>query len=305
MFLIILLYIICASMFTISKWALAYTEPIFFVAVRMICAGLLLGGYLVFRELYLKNRAATWMTSLKQFWSDWGLFAQIVLFHIYLTYICDLCALKSLSSIESAFIYNISPFISALFSYFWFGEIMTPKKWLGLLLGFGSLLPEFYHAGIANMITLNGPRLITLVAVISSAYGWIVLRALVKKGYSSIFVNSVGMFLGGLIALATSWFTESWSPSPVTHWVPFIQATILIIVVANIIFYNLYGYLLKQYTATFLAFAGFMCPFFAAFLGRIFLSETLSLHLIFSFIIVCVGLALFYHEELRQGYIKS
>ena len=292
-------------MFTISKWGLAYTEPIFFVAVRMILAGLLLGGYLLVREYYLTQKPS-WFKydSLKNFWSDWGLFAQIVVFHIYLTYICDLCALKSLTSIESAFIYNISPFIAALFSYLWFGEVMTSKKWLGLVLGFGSLLPEFYQTGIASMVALSVPRLITLVAVISSAYGWIVLRALVKKGYSPIFINGFGMFVGGFIALITSWLTEPWSPSPVTEWIPFIQATILIIVVANILFYNLYGYLLNSYTATFLSFAGFMCPFFAAFLGRIFLGETLSWNLILSFIIVCIGLALFYHEELRQGYIK-
>ncbi len=299
MFLIVLLYIICASMFTISKWGLAYTEPIFFVAVRMILAGLLLGAYLLVKEWHNPS----W--NLKNLWRDWGLFAQIVIFHIYLTYICDLCALKNISSIESAFIYNLSPFVSALFSYFWFGEYMTAKKWLGLSMGFASLLPELYHTGMASFFTYSTPRLITLAAVVSSAYGWIVLRALVKKGYSPILVNSIGMFLGGIIALLTSFLTESWKPFPVTEWIPFIQAVILIVVVANIIFYNLYGYLLKSYTATFLSFAGFMCPFFAALLGRLFLGETLSPHLILSFGIVCIGLMLFYHEELKQGYIKE
>ena len=145
MLLIVLLYIICASMFTISKWGLAYTQPIFFVAVRMIVAGLLLGVYVLIKEW----RHAVWRFS--DFWRDWKLFAQIIIFHIYLTYICDLCALKSISSIESAFIYNISPFIAALFSYFWFGEYMTPKKWLGLSLGFVSLIPDLYHQGGAAL----------------------------------------------------------------------------------------------------------------------------------------------------------
>lgn len=299
MFLIVLLYLICASMFTISKWGLAYAEPIFFVAVRMILAGLLLGIYLLIKEW----RTPTW--DIKSIRSDWLLFAQIVLFHIYLTYICDMCALKSITSIESAFIYNLSPFISALFSFFWFGETMTGKKWLGLSLGFASLFPALYHMGVGSLFAYSAPRLITLGAVVSSAYGWIVLRALVKKGYSPILVNSIGMFLGGLIALVTSYLTESWAPSPVTAWIPFIQATILIVVVANIIFYNLYGYLLKRYTATFLSFAGFMCPFFAAFLGRIFLAEAVSWDLLASFIIVCCGLVLFYHEELKQGYVQD
>ena len=53
-----------------------------------------------------------------------------------------------------------------------------------------------------------------------------------------------------MIALGTSYVTEPWTPLPVTDWVPFIQATMLIVVVANLLFYNLYGYLLKYYTAT-------------------------------------------------------
>ena len=300
MLLITLLYIICASMFTISKWGLAYAEPIFFVAVRMMLAGLLLGIYIVIKEL----TTATKRFSLRSLAADWFLFAQIVIFHIYITYICDLCALKQLSSIESAFIYNISPFISALFSYLWFGEYMTPKKWLGLSIGFASLIPLFYQEGVFQLMRYSAPRLITLVAVVASAYGWIVLRALVKKGYSPILVNSIGMFIGGILALLTSYLTESWQPVPVMAWIPFIQAVLVIVVVANIVFYNLYGYLLKRYTATFLSFAGFICPFFAAALGHIFLQETLSWNLLISFIIVCFGLALFYQEELRQGYIK-
>ncbi len=298
MILIVLLYFICASMFTISKWGLAYTEPIFFVAVRMIISGILLLGYLLLRERLLQR------VFIKTVRNDWLLFAQIVLFHIYLTYICDLCALKDISSIESAFIYNLSPFISALFSYFWFNEVMTPKKWVGLFLGFSSLLPELIYSE-ASIFTHLMPRLVTLAAVISSAYGWIVLRDLVKKGYSPVFVNGFGMFFGGIIALGTSYSAESWEPSPVHDWIPFIQATLLIVVVANILFYNLYGYLLKYYTATFLSFAGFMCPLFAAILGRLFLSETFSWNIVISFVIACIGLSLFYHEELKQGYIKS
>ena len=294
MYLIVALYALCASMFTISKWGLAYTEPIFFVAIRMILAGTLLCGYILARKGWDKR----FIIYLKE---DWFLFVQIIFFHIYLTYICDLCALKNISSIESAVIYNLSPFIAALLSYFWFNECMTLKKWLGLLIGFCAFLPQVLQAG--SLSSHLYPRLLTLIAVLSSAYGWVLLRALMKKDYSPIVVNGIGMFCGGVIALGTSYYTESWSPSPVTCWSSFMQATILIVVVANLLFYNLYGYLLKHYTATLLSFAGFSCPLFAALLGYLFLGETFSSTLFVSFIFVCFGLALFYHEELRQGYV--
>lgn len=292
---IIFLYFICASMFTVSKWGLAYAAPIFFVAVRMMFAGVLLLAYLLIRQ----EKGPGWRAIL----SDWALFVQIIIFHIYLTYICDLCALKDISSVESAFIYNLSPFIAALFSYAWFSEIMTPKKWFGLSLGFGSSLILLMHAGLQNPLAYSWPRVLTLLAVISGAYGWIIVRALVKKGYSPLLINGIGMVFGGLFALLTSWHAETWAPYPVTEWAPFIKATILIVVLANIIFYNLYGFLLKRYTATFLSFAGFMCPLFAALLGYVFLGETFSPRLVISFVMASIGLLIFYHEELRQGYI--
>ena len=296
-------------MFTISKWGLAYAEPIFFVGVRMILAGLLLCGYILIRTRGLQNIAAN-------FKRDWLLFLQIIIFHIvYITYICDLYALKHISSTESAFIYSLSPFVAALISYFWFGELMTFKKWIGLSLGLIAMIPSFFsiqaaYGGVEGLplylfsteFSHALPILITLIAVVTSSYGWIVVRTLVQRGYSPIVINGIGMTFGGALALLTSYFTETWV---VTAWIPFIQATILIIVVANIIFYNFYGYLLKYYTATFLSFAGFMCPFFAAILGRIFLGETFSWTLVFSFIVTCIGLFIFYHEELKQGYIRS
>lgn len=296
MLLIVLLYIVCASMFTLSKWGLAYTEPLFFMGVRMILAGVLLGAYLLFKE---SQGGGNLRTMLKNVRHDSGLFIQVILFHIYFAFVFDLYALKYLSSIESAFLYNLSPFVTAFFSYILFREYLSPKKWLGLCLGLASLFPIFYGIDWQSLLGYSIPRLIMLLAVLSTSYGWVLVRALVQKGYSAIFVNSIGMFFGGLMALGTSRLFEPWTPFPVTLWTPFWQSVILTIIVANIIFYNLYGYLLKRYTATFLSFAGFLCPFFAAFLGYIFLNETVSPGLFISFIIVCFGLYLFYQDELK------
>jgi len=299
MWLIFLLYAICASMFTISKYVLGFSQPIFFMAIRMIGAGIILGGY-----YWFKNRSFMRQYITSSF-TDWFLFLQIIIFHVYLTYICDLCALTQLTSIESAFIYNLAPFLSALFSYFWFAETVTTKKWVGLFLGFSSLLPELITEPL-NFKHKLAPIFITIIAVISSSYGWVIVRKLVKdKLYSPLYVNSVGMFFGGLAALVTSVLSESWLPTPVHNWVGFIQGTLLIIVIANIIFYNLYGFLLKKYTATFLSFAGFLCPVFTVIFGTLFLGEQVPTHFVLSGLLVFTGLFIFYHEELKQGYIGA
>lgn len=310
MFLVFVLYLICASMFTISKWALCFVQPIFFVAVRMTLAGLLLLGYSLFN--WRKLEAFFFKRLIFNIKRDWFLFLQLIIFHIYLCYICDLCALKDITSTESAFIYNLSPFIAAFFSYFYFNEKMTKKKYLGLFIGFCSILPLFSSS--TNIISAPFcaisdniiAKILTLLAVISSSYGWILVRQLVKnEDYSPIFVNGFSMFFGGLGAFITSLLTEQYNPYPFTDFIPFFQSLILIIVVANLIFYNLYGYLLKYYTATFLSFAGFTCPLFAAILGKIFLGENFSWQLFISFFFVSIGLYIFHSQELKQGYNKA
>ncbi len=298
MMLIILLYALCASTFTLCKAALLYAPPFFYVGIRMVTAGLVLYGY-------YRTTTHSYRVTIDP--RDWGLFLRIVLFHIYLTFILDLWALQFMSSIESAFIYNLSPFISAIFSYLWFNEHMTIKKFLGLFIGFCSIIPLLYKesCGYTFSISCLVPAFAMMFAAASSAYGWIIMRELVKhRNYSPFMVNGLGMLAGGVGALITSYGFENWSPTPVTNWPAFIAVTGAIIITGNILFYNLYGYLLTKYTATFLSFAGFLCSIFAAFYGWLFLGETVTADLIFSVITIVIGLYLFYQEELRQGYFS-
>jgi drug/metabolite transporter (DMT)-like permease len=75
------------------------------------------------------------------------------------------------------------------------------------------------------------------------------------------------------------------------------------ILIANIIFYNLYGYLLKKYTATFLSFVGFVTPLFAAFFEWFFFGTMVPHEFFLTVCIVGAGIFIFYQEELKQGYI--
>ena len=294
---ILFMYALCASSFTISKAVLAYGAPIFFVAVRMMVAGLLLLGFLFFK--------GTLRTINKK---DLLLFVPIVLFHIYFAYICDLWSLQYITSFKSSFFFNLSPFITALLSYVFFHERMTKNKWLGLLVGFIGLLPMLLkdvpmEEAFGSFLFISLPELVLLVAVASSCIGWITLKGLLGRGYSPLFINGVGMLVGGFLALITSFITEGWfATSPVYDLMPFLGLTAMIIIVCNFMFYNLYGYLLHSYTATFLSFAGFTCPLFAALFGFLFLGEQVTWHFYVAAAIVSIGLYLFYKEELTHGY---
>ena len=120
------MYMLFASTFTLGKAALDYVDPMFFIGIRMIIAGILLLGY-CYTSGYRFQR---------NFWKDWKLFLSIILFHIYVAYVLEFWSLQYVTSFKTCFFYNLSPFITALFSYISFSEKLTHKQWLGLTIGF-------------------------------------------------------------------------------------------------------------------------------------------------------------------------
>ena len=115
--------------------------------------------------------------------------------------------------------------------------------------------------------------------------------------------NGASMTLGGACALIHSLFVDGWTPLPISNYGGFFQGVFLMIVISNLLCYNLYGWLLKRFTATFLSFAGLTTPLFAAFFGWLVLKETVSWSFFLSVGIISLGLWLVYSEELRLGYI--
>ncbi len=295
MFSVALLYALFASVFTASKQALEYASPFFLVGTRMLLSAILM---LSFHALVQKKSIA-----IKK-----GTFARVLklaIFNIYLTNVFEFWGLQYLTSFKTCFIYSLSPFLSAFLSYFIFSEIMTLKKWRGLLVGFGGFLPILISKTTqeemgGQLWIFSWAELAVVMAAICSVYGWILLKQLVcEDGYSPFTANGLSMLLGGGIAITHSLFVDSWHPTPVTQFLPFFECTLFLILVSNCICYNLYGFLLKRFSATFMAFAGLSTPLFSAIFGWLFHSEVPTLSFYISFIIVSCGLLLFYQEELK------
>lgn len=90
-------------------------------------------------------------------------------------------------------------------------------------------------------------------------------------------------------------------PLTVSYWVSLTFYVGWLIVACHLIGYTLYSYLLKQYSATFLAFAGTTIPLIAAALGNLFLHEPMPEGFILSFVLMTGSLLLFYKEERKEG----
>ncbi len=299
LFFVFLTFFIWSTSFTLGKVTLLSAPPVFLTSARMLIAGVLLLGFLAVvkrEELKIKKHQFFPLILL-------GLTA------VYLTNIFEFWGLQFLTSAKACLIYSLSPFITALLSYFQFKERVTGRKLVGLIIGFVGFMPVLLSQSgseglIGNFFFLSWAELALVGAVVFSVYGWILLRKLGKEdGMSPVMANGSSMFIGGLFALIHSLFVDSWTPTPIINYGGFFQGVLLMIIVSNLICYNLYGWLLKRFTATFLSFAGLMTPIFAAFFGWLVLGEAVSRSFFFSVGVISIGLWLVYFEELRLGYI--
>lgn len=297
MLLVILLYALFASVFTIGKSVLEYSEPFFLVGSRMFAAGILM---LAYQYLFRRDK---FKFEYKHLWR----ILSLSFFAIYLTNVFEFWGLKYLTSFKTCFIYSLSPFVSALFAYYMFSEKMGTKKWIGLLVGFTGFLPILLsetstEETTGHLFFLSGAEVAVIAAAVFSVYGWIVMRKLVREdGYSPFMANGLSMLIGGVMALVHSAFVEEWNPIPVTNLPSFLECTVMLIVVSNLICYNLYGFLLKRYSTTFVSFAGFVTPLFTALFGWFYLGEVVDWSFYVSAVIVFIGLFTFYQEELKQA----
>src|SRR3989338_1004907 len=266
MFLIFMLYALFAITFILGKEAVLLVPPVFFIGIRMIIASVLLLGFLVVTKRKIPHIA----------WSHAPWFAGIIIFHIYGAYVLEYISLQYLTSAKTCLLYNLSPFITALLSYLFFSEIMTARKWIGLLIGFVAFIPTLVVQTLQEEKLgefcgfISSAELILIISITFSCIGWIFMRKLTREHeYSYFFVNTVGMLGGGILALITSagvfdrllgvcgisGCRENW---PVLRDLmsnyPFLCSLFSLIFIGNIVCYNLYGKLLHTYSTTVLSF---------------------------------------------------
>ncbi len=299
--LVVTLYAVWSSAFSIGKLALAFSPPVFLTGFRMILAGTILLGYLGIAK----------RSSFKLEKNKWLCLLLLGFFSVYLANILEFWGLQYLSAAKTSFIYSLSPFFTALFSYIHFKEKMNGKKWIGLTIGFLGFIPVLMtQTGSEELFSVAGflswPTIALMGAALTAVYGWVLLRLILKNSeITPVMANGTSMLFGGVIALVHSFFIDSWSPIPVTegHLYSMAKIVFILTVLSNIICYNLFGMMLKRFTATFLSFMGLLSPIFASITGWIFLGEPISWIIFLSTGIVSMGLWIVYYVELKQGYI--
>lgn len=303
MYLHSLIFTLCflyGSVFILGKLALHSVDPFFLTGSRMTLAGVILIIVQVLRKQNLRLEKTHLIPTIL-----------VAIFGVYLTNSLEFWGLQYMKSAKACFLYSLSPIIMALFSYAWFYEKITPQKWVGLtvgILGFIPLLlvPTPSENSSGHWWFFSYAELALMGASVTNAISWLAMRENVKTRQASpITINAYAMIIGGPLALMHSYVVEPWQPLPISNMSDFLLWGTLLMLISNLICYNLHGYLLRQFTATYLSLAGLSQPFFTAVLGWVILNEVLSAYFWFSFATVTLGLYVYYQEELKRGEAPS
>lgn len=283
-----ILFIFCASIFTLQKKIITDAEPFFAIGSRMLCAGLLILIWVKWKKnIYI-------LTILKKNYYNFFLLS---FYNIYLTNIFEIYGLTKLDSSKVCLIYSLSPFLTLIITFFMLNEKITKKKLIGLCIGFIGVL-----IGIQNIktiqLSIKKEEFSIFLAVIFSIIGWIQLKKLLKLNYSILLTNGLSMFIGGIFIIIHSILVgENWNYIPIINIKKYLYNTIITIIISNFLCYNLFGFLLKQFSITFINFFGLITPIFTGIFGYIFLKETINIFFIISIPIIFYGLTIFYKEE--------
>jgi drug/metabolite transporter (DMT)-like permease len=296
MFLLILLNALGGATYPLAKAALQYAPLLFMTGVRMFIAGLLLIAF----EWWRGN--LQWYTK-----KTWYLLILLALFNVYITNALQFWALNYVDAGKAAFIYNLTPFISAFFAYLIFKQALGFKKMAGLLIGFVSFIPLILYQSPQEVVSesFSGfkylPEIALLLGAVSSVFGWMIMKQLYdSKSCTIVSANGISMFLGSFLFFPTIWLLQSQNFFPVSNYAMFAVYLVALIFANNIIAYNGFAFLMKRYSTTLLFFAGFLTPLFATLYGWLFLGEKVTWHFLVAALGVSVGLFLFYKAEVQN-----
>ncbi len=295
---IIALHALFGTSIPMSKKLLTMTSPILLTGIRMSIAGFLL----IFFDICWRKKSIGIQTKL------WSYYAQIILIGVYFRYILRYWGLKHMPAIKMGFLVSSTPFLAALFSYFFFNERLTRKQWFGLGLGVLGYIPIIMTRSVSEqqfgeLFFVSWPEIALFVSVIAHCYYMIISRRLLREhNHSASLTNGIRMFGGGALALITALLIE---PVSISHVPEFVGWLALLIVISNLICHNYYMHLLKYYSITFLSFTDFLSPLFIGLYSWYFLHEAISWHYLVGAVGIISGLYLFYQDELGVYRIKG
>ncbi|MDR3646731.1 MAG: DMT family transporter [Candidatus Babeliales bacterium] len=291
MFLIFLLEFFFAASNILVKKVSSFGFPFFMVGMRLVIAG----GILLIYQL-ITDRSA--FKTLK----NWRLIFFASLLNAYVTNAFGLWGFTYLPTGIASFIYNLSPFVTAILSYVIFKDKLTQRQTIGLIGGILGFLPALIFNGSFESNVSLGLFLVAFFAVfismLAGSYGWITIKQLVyDEKIPLVLVNGITLFLGGIFSFINSAIVEK----GVTLDMQMLMYVVALAIVSQVICYTFYSYLLKRYSTVFMSFASLISTAFTAVFAWFLFGEPITISFVISMIIVCTSLYVFYLDEVPKS----
>lgn len=305
MVVIMMLYALFGLLLTLGKITLFYAHPFFITGAVMFT-----GGFLTMAYLY-----ASGSTYYNLRWEDGTYYAKSGFFGVFLPLSLQGWGLQYMPATRAACIVSFLPFSTALLAYFLHGERLSKQQITGLIIGLTGMIPAFLTPSSVEKTkaafgVLPLPELAVVGAVIGFSYNLIMVQQLVKqRSCPAHLASGMGTLIGGFFAFQAALLFER----PLTIKNPHIFWPLLVlqIVLNNGVCLPLQANLLKQYSTTFMAFAGLLTSLWATFFGWLLLGEKAYASYFIAFVLVLIGLIIFYygeigvHPTITKKFLKS
>ncbi|WP_144513105.1 DMT family transporter [Bacillus sp. FJAT-22090] len=272
--LLILLVLLWGASWPIYKSTMPFTPPLLFAGMRAVIGGLLLGVLLWKRRSIINWR------------ENWRLYCISALFNTVLFFGIQTVGLNYLPGGLFSILVYFQPVLLGLFAWIWLGEVITPLKIVGLLIGFIGIIVVSLD-GLTFHVSIIGVILGLLTAV-CWAFGVIYVKK-VNTQIDAYWMVSLQSLLGGAVLLSSGILFESWSAIEWNNNYIFGLSfgSIFGIPLAYIIYYKL----INEGEASKVGSFTFLVPIIAVLLGATFLHEPITHFLLIG--LVMVGLSIF------------
>ncbi|MHB8851961.1 MAG: DMT family transporter [Ignavibacteriaceae bacterium] len=275
----LLAVILWGNSFIATKLALRELNPQTIILLRLLLGIILLAVFAIYTKkdftLNLKNHGAIFILAL------------IAVFHLWI----QVTGLEYTSAASTGWIVGITPVFMAILSIIFFKEKLSKTKIIGIIVAFSGLILLVSRSNISNIkfIEQKGDLL-----VLASAFTWSVYSLVNKKISLKYPPMMTILFLFIMMAVIISPFTVTrQSINAVIHLSLIGWVSILFLgIFCSGIAYVLWAKSLKELEATKVGSFLYLEPFVTVLSAWLILSETITLTIILSGLIITAGVIL-------------
>lgn len=249
------------------KLALENFSPFMIVFYRMILAAVTLTAFVKWKKIPMLPYLKYWPHYLFM-----GFFANTLPFILITS--GELWITSSLAAITN----GSTPIFTALIAHFILHqERLTPSKTAGILFGFAGII----IVNIPALLAGSGSRLFGILCIlfasISYAIGMIFLKKISPLKTPPYVFPAYQLIFSCLVNIPVGFLMNAYRlPSTVSFLSIF--AIILLAVIATAIAFILYHQIIRREGATYLSYVTLLFPIVGMILGRVFLSEELTIY---------------------------